>query len=43
MGELARLGPLIEKMPRRVDGQGWSWRSSREILNGILWILRTRV
>jgi transposase len=35
------LEPLIGEMPRRVDGRGRPWRSSREVLNGILWILRT--
>jgi transposase len=35
------LDPLIGEMPRRGDGRGRPWRSSREVLNGILWILRT--
>ncbi len=35
------LEPLIGEMPRRADGRGRPWRSSREVLNGILWILRT--
>jgi transposase len=35
------LEPLIGKMPRRPDGRGRPWRDSREVLNGILWILRT--
>src|SRR5258708_13918015 len=35
------LDPLIGEMPRRADGRGRPWRSSREVLNGILWILRT--
>ena len=35
------LEPLIGDMPRRADGRGRPWRSSREVLNGILWILRT--
>jgi transposase len=33
--------PLIGDMPRRSDGRGRPWRNSREVLNGILWILRT--
>jgi len=33
------LEPLIGEMPRRADGRGRPWRSSREVLNGILWIL----
>jgi transposase len=35
------LEPLIGEMPRRTDGRGRPWRSSRYVLNGILWILRT--
>jgi transposase len=30
------LDPLIGEMPRRADGRGRPWRSSREVLNGIL-------
>lgn len=37
----AVLEPLIGELPRRADGRGRPWRSSREVLNGILWILRT--
>ena len=37
----AVLEPLIGGLPRRPDGRGRPWRSSREVLNGILWILRT--
>ncbi len=37
----AVLDPLIGEMPRRADGHGRPWRSSREVLNGILWMLRT--
>jgi transposase len=37
----AVLAPLIGEMPRRADGRGRPWRSSREVSNGILWILRT--
>ncbi len=37
----AVLEPLIAKTPRREDGRGRPWRDSREVLNGILWILRT--
>ncbi len=33
--------PLIGEMPRREDGRGRSWRDSREVLDGVLWILRT--
>ena len=35
------LEPLIPKPPRREDGRGRPWRDSRDVLNGILWILRT--
>ena len=37
----AILEPLIPEPPRRADGRGRPWRPSREVLNGILWILRT--
>jgi transposase len=37
----AMLEPLIGAMPRRADGRGRPWRNSRDVLNGILWILRT--
>jgi transposase len=32
---------LIGELPKRADGRGRPWLSSREVLNGILWILRT--
>src|SRR5260370_26753763 len=35
------LEPLIGEMPRRADGCGRAWRSRRDILNGVRWILRT--
>ena len=35
------LEPLVGELPRRADGRGRPWRSSRDVLNGILWILRT--
>jgi transposase len=35
------LEPLISELPKRADGRGRPWRGSREVLNGILWILRT--
>lgn len=35
------LEPLIPVPPRREDGKGRPRRNSREVLNGILWILRT--
>ena len=35
----AYIEPLLPELPRRVDGRGRPWRDSREVLNGILWIL----
>jgi transposase len=37
----AVLVPVIGEMPRWADGRGLLWRLSCEVLNGILWILRT--
>lgn len=37
----ALVAPLIPDPPRRDDGKGRPWRPAREVLNGILWILRT--
>jgi len=37
----AVLQPIIPAPPRRLDGRGRPWRDAREVLNGILWILRT--
>lgn len=37
----AFIEPLLPELPRRADGRGRPWRDSREVLNGILWILRT--
>ena len=37
----AILAPLIPKPRRRPDGRGRPWRDEREVLNGILWVLRT--
>ena len=37
----AILEPLIPEPPRRADGRGRPWKSSRDVMNGILWILRT--
>jgi len=34
------LEPLLQEQ-RRDDGRGRPWREAREVLNGILWILRT--
>lgn len=35
------VAPHLPELPRRADGRGRPWRSSREVLDGILWILRT--
>jgi transposase len=35
------LEPLIGELPRRADGRGRPWRGSRDVLNGIRWVLRT--
>lgn len=35
------IEPLIPMPPRRPDGRGRPWREPREVLNAILWILRT--
>ncbi len=37
----AIVEPLIPKPRRRKDGSGRPWRESREVLGGILWVLRT--
>jgi transposase len=35
------LEPLIPDPPQREDGRGRPWRDPRDVLNAILWILRT--
>ncbi|MGH9879135.1 MAG: IS5 family transposase [Nitrososphaerales archaeon] len=35
------ISPLIPEPPRRADGKGRPWRDCREVMDGILWILRT--
>jgi transposase len=37
----AILDSLIPEPARRKDGRGRPWRSRREVLDGILWVLRT--
>ncbi len=37
----AVLAPLIPEPPRREDNRGRPWRDTREVLNGVLWILRS--
>jgi transposase len=35
------IEPLLPKPERRADGRGRPWRDPREVLNGMLWELRT--
>lgn len=35
------LDSLIPEPPRRPDGKGRPWRNPRDVLNGIMWVLRT--
>jgi len=35
------LEPLIPEPVRRPDGKGRPWRNNREVLDGILWVLKT--
>jgi len=37
----AVLGPLLPKPRLRTDRRGRLWRDPRDVLNGILWVLRT--
>jgi len=37
----AVLEPLFPEPAKRVDGCGRPWRGTREVLNGMLWVLRT--
>ena len=37
----AVLAPLLPKPRMRTDRRGRPWRDPRDVLNGILWILRT--
>lgn len=37
----AVISPLMSEPPRRADGRGRPWKPSRDVLNGVLWILRT--
>ena len=37
----AAVEPLLPKPEVREDGRGRPWRDPRDVLNGILWILRT--
>jgi transposase len=35
------IEPSLPELPKRDDGKGRPWRSNREVMNGILWILRS--
>jgi transposase len=35
------LEPLLPKLRRRDDGKGRPWRNNREVLEGVLWVLKT--
>src|SRR5438105_3542094 len=35
------IGPLIPPVSRRPDGRGRPWKETREVLDGIFWVLRT--
>jgi transposase len=35
------VGPLIPEPRRREDGRGRPWKGKREVLNGVLYVLRT--
>src|SRR5580704_13079136 len=37
----AILEPLIPPLPVRDDGKGRPWKPTRDVLNGILWVMRT--
>ena len=36
-----RIVSFLPARPRRKDGRGRPWSDSREVLNGVLWVLRT--
>lgn len=37
----AVIEPHLPQLPHREDGRGRPWRENREVVNGILWILRS--
>lgn len=37
----ARVASFLPSRPRRKDGKGRPWSAPRDVLNGILWVLRT--
>ncbi len=36
-----KIEPLLPALPVRLDGKGRRWRDSRQVLDGILWVLHT--
>jgi transposase len=38
----AAVRELIGEPPRRADGRGRPWRDTRAVLEGIVWVLRSR-
>ena len=36
-----KIEPLLPALPVRADGKGRRWRDSRQVLDGILWVLHT--
>lgn len=37
----AIVSTVMPEPPRRADGRGRPWKPTRDVLNGVLWILRT--
>jgi transposase len=37
----ALIAPHLPDLPRRADGRGRPWADPRQLLNGMLWVLRT--
>jgi transposase len=37
----AVLEPLLPELPVRADKRGRPWKPNREVLNGVLWVMRT--
>ena len=37
----ALIKPMIPELPRRDDRRGRPWKDTREVMNGVLWILRS--
>jgi transposase len=35
------ISPLVPDPTRRPDGKGRPWKDARDVMNGVLWILRT--